>query len=420
MSAEQLLRQASGLTVQPEAAERAVRQRMELRGFDDSEAYLAALTPQEMAELIELVVVPESWFFRDPEAFAAFTGVVRARLAADARPVRILSIPCAGGEEPYSMAMALRDAGVAAPCFSIDAFDLSAACVARARSGIYGRNAFRSRDVAFRERHFQHLGQDAYQVDQSIRDQVSIKQGNLLQLDRIACARYYDVIFCRNLLIYFDPPTTAAAIQCLGALLADDGVLFAGYAEVPAFCRHGFQTLPQRQAFALKKAADASAPGEAQLPAARAPARRGVQLTPPPWPVRPERRRAGAAATSATAFPSVQPARAPATRPAGPDLMAQARQLADLGQLEAARQKCHAHLALEPEAAEPYFMLGILCEHAGQLDLADQYWRRCLYLQPDHYDALCHLALLTERHGDERAAAALKARAARIFQRQLA
>ncbi len=416
MSAAHLLRQASGLTVAPDAADRAVRQRMELRGFADSDAYLQALTPQEMAELIELVVVPESWFFRDPLAFAAFTGVVQAKLAVGARTVRILSIPCAGGEEPYSMAMALRDAGVAASAFSIDAFDLSAACVARARGGIYGRNAFRSRDVAFRERHFRHLGEGAYQIDEAIRAQVSIKQGNLLQFDRIACARYYDVIFCRNLLIYFDPPTTAAATACLGALLADDGVLFAGYAEVPAFCRHGFQTLPLRQAFALKKAVSQPDAGEAARPAPRAPARRGVQLTPTPWPVRPERRRADPVAVPTS--PSAPPKTA--ARAAAPDLMAQARQLADLGELKEAGQKCHAHLALHPEAAEPYFILGILSEHAGQLDLAGQYWRRCLYLQPDHYDALCHLALLAERHGDEHAAAALKARAARIFQRRQA
>ncbi len=66
-----------------------------------------------MTQLIELVVVPESWLFRDPQAFdAAVELVQRAPGARPSAPLRILSIPCAGGEEPYSMAMALRDAGV--------------------------------------------------------------------------------------------------------------------------------------------------------------------------------------------------------------------------------------------------------------------------------------------------------------------
>ncbi|MDC8760935.1 methyltransferase, partial [Janthinobacterium sp. hw3] len=114
--------------------------------------------------------------------------------------------------------------------------------------------------------------------------------------------------------------------------------------------------------------------------------------------------------------PCLAPAGAP---PAGADgLLEQARSLADLGQFQLAGEKCHAHLAQAPDAAEAYFILGILNEQAGKTALAEDYWRRCIYLQPDHYEALCHLALLTEHNGNGAAAAALKARAARIFQRR--
>ncbi|MBH1985461.1 MAG: methyltransferase, partial [Burkholderiales bacterium] len=102
------------------------------------------------------------------------------------------------------------------------------------------------------------------------------------------------------------------------------------------------------------------------------------------------------------------------------DLLAEARRLADRGQLREAGEKCHAHLARVPEAAEAYFMLGMINELAGKMDLADDYWRRCIYLQPDHYEALCHLSLLAERNGNHTAAATLKARAARIYQRRQA
>ncbi|WP_215405345.1 protein-glutamate O-methyltransferase CheR [Janthinobacterium sp. JC611] len=409
MTAQALLRRATGLSVSKAVAERAVGQRMEQTGFTDSEAYLQALTPAEMTQLIELVVVPESWLFRDPQAFYATVELVQERWARG-RATRILSIPCAGGEEPYSMAMALRDGGVPKQAFSIDAYDLSPGCIERAQAGVYGRNAFRAQDVAFRERYFTHVADDAYRIIDALREQVTFRQGNLLQFDTATYSRHYDVIFCRNLLIYFDKPTTRAAIENLSALLADDGMLLAGYAEVPSFCQNGFAPLQFRQAFALKKD---NTPPAAVIQVAPLPALRSV----PPAP----RRASTPSAPVAPAAPRARPVAAPPPAPAAQaDLLAEARLLADRGQLREAGEKCHAHLARVPEAAEAYFMLGIINELAGKMDLADDYWRRCIYLQPDHYEALCHLSLLAERNGNHTAAATLKARAARIYQRRQA
>ena len=409
MTAQTLLRRATGLSVSKAVAERAVGQRMEQTGYADSEAYLQALTPAEMTQLIELVVVPESWLFRDPQAFYATVELVQERWARG-RATRILSIPCAGGEEPYSMAMALRDGAMPKQAFSIDAYDLSPGCIERAQAGIYGRNAFRAQDVAFRERYFTHVADDAYRIIDSLREQVTFRQGNLLQFDTATCSRHYDVIFCRNLLIYFDKPTTRAAIANLSALLADDGMLLAGYAEVPSFCQNGFAPLQFRQAFALKK--EATPPAAVIQVAAVPPLTRALRSVPPaprPAPAR------------AAPAPAARPRPVPVPAPQPPaDLLAEARRLADRGQLREAGEKCHAHLARVPEAAEAYFMLGIINELAGKMDLADDYWRRCIYLQPDHYEALCHLALLAERNGNHTAATTLKARAARIYQRRQA
>ena len=411
MTAQTLLRRATGLSVSKSVAERAVGQRMEQTGFADSEAYLQAITPAEMTQLIELVVVPESWLFRDPQAFYATVELVQERWARG-RATRILSIPCAGGEEPYSMAMALRDGGVPKQAFSIDAYDLSPGCIERAQAGIYGRNAFRAQDVAFRERYFTHLADDAYRIIDALREQVTFRQGNLLQFDTATYKKHYDVIFCRNLLIYFDKPTTRAAIANLSALLADDGMLLAGYAEVPSFCQNGFAPLQFRQAFALKKEAT---PPAAVIQVAALPPARALRSVPPA--PRPAPARATPAPLPAAPRPRPVPVQTP---PAPTDLLAEARLLADRGLLREAGEKCHAHLARVPEAAEAYFMLGIINELAGKMDLADDYWRRCIYLQPDHYEALCHLALLAERNGNHTAATTLKARAARIYQRRQA
>jgi chemotaxis protein methyltransferase WspC len=400
MNARELIQHATGLNLSAAVAERAVAERLARLGQDDAAAYLATIAPAEIKALTELVVVPESWMFRDPEAFVAVAAFVRERLAAHpARIVRILSIPCAGGEEPYSIAMALSDAAVPRTATLIDAIDLSEVALERARLGRYTRNAFRGAELGFRERHFTQDGNE-YQIAQALREQVNFSQGNLLAIDTGANAGRYDIVFCRNLLIYFDDATTAAAIARLRLLLADDGMLLAGYAEVPSFCANGFAPLRVPGAFALQKERRArlrSAPKEA-----------------PPAP--PPRARPPAAA------PRVAPRAAPpAPAVAAPDpgaLLERAGRLADQGDVQGAAQLCHALLKTAPDSAQAYFILGMISECENKPGVADDYWRRCVYLQPDHYDALCHLALLAERRGDAAQAGVFKQRAARVYERR--
>jgi len=417
MTAQSLLRKSTGLNLSRATAERAVQQRMAATGIADHAAYLKNITPDEMTALTELVVVPESWLFRDPQAFALAAEFAQARLAAGSRMVRALCIPCANGEEPYSLAMAFCDAGIPLPSFTIDAVDLSPACIARAQAGIYGRNAFRNQDLDFRDRYFEPLGEDCYRVNDLVRRRVGFRQGNLLNSD-IAPPRHYDIIFCRNLLIYFDKATTTAAIARLSFMLADDGILLAGYAEVPSITQHGFAPVPYRQAFALRKELAAPPSAAAALPGLPRPARRA----PAPKP-------SAAAAATRTPAGAALPAAVPRARtspaafrqtapPATEDLLASARSLADQGRTKEADAACRAVIAQAPDTADAYFILGLLNEAASEPEQAQAQLKRCIYLQPDHYEALCHLALLTEQQGDRSTAATLKARAARVYQRQ--
>ena len=109
----------------------------------------------ELQELIDTVAVPETWFFRDRGAFIAL-----ARIALDAMVrrgptdvLRILSVPCSTGEEPYSIAMSLLDAGLSPQRFQVEAIDISHRAIERARAGVYRRNSFRGQDLLFRGRH---------------------------------------------------------------------------------------------------------------------------------------------------------------------------------------------------------------------------------------------------------------------------
>lgn len=163
-AAVELLRNWIGLdatTIGTPSLARAIRGRMDALGIGDPEAY-AAVVRSDSAErdrLVEDVIVAESWFFRDRQVFNFVADVAITLTPLPGRsPVRILCAPCASGEEPYSVAMALLDAGLQPAQFSIDAVDVSRAALERAQRGRYSANAFRNADCTFRDRWFRTEG----------------------------------------------------------------------------------------------------------------------------------------------------------------------------------------------------------------------------------------------------------------------
>jgi chemotaxis protein methyltransferase WspC len=374
------LRAATSLDLAVATVERAVRERM--RSLGAGIEYDPQPGTAEFDALVDLVVVPESWILRDPAVFDTALRLVQARLLArPGRQVRVLSLPCAGGEEPYSLAMLLARAGIGSAHCRIDAFDLSRAAIDRARAGRFTRNAFRGDDRGLRARFFTEDG-DEHVIGLEPRAYVHFRQASLFDVDP-AVTGTYDLVFCRNLLIYFDAATQQRAAAHLAALLADDGLLLAGYAEAPALCRHGFAPRTPRDTFALRKL------GRRKPDVKRTPARTAAPPPPPP------------------------PA-APAPR----DLLAEAKAHADAGRLAQAEAACRAVLAERADDAEAWFLLGLTAECAGRGDAAEDCWRRCVYLDPEHYEALCALALLAEQRGDASQGSSLRERAARVHARR--
>jgi len=415
----ELLRETTGLVLSTADVERAVRERMQAGGIRERADYAPLPASAEFEALVDLVVVPESWMLRDAAVFQEALRFVKRRMAV--RPVRILSLPCAGGEEAYSMALTLLEAGIPATRCRIDAMDLSGAAIARAREGRYTRNAFRGADLSFRDRWFTRIG-DEYLVDDALRAYIRFSQGNLFALP--LPEPRYDLVFCRNLLIYFDDPTRIRAAEALAAVLEDDGLLLSGFAEAPAFCRNGFTPQSARTGFALRKAARVAA----SRPAA---ARRGAAGKPLASPAVPAAVPAASppvfvpAASQPVSMPAASPPApvrsaplAPQVPPQAQDLLAQAQREADSGRLPEAEAACRALLARQPDQAQAWFLLGMVSESAGRPQAAIEYWRRCVYLDPDHYEALCSLALLHERLGDGAAGDGYRRRAARIYGRR--
>ena len=151
---------------------RAVRIRMNELGLGDVDSYTALVSGSEieLQALIEEVVVPESWFFRDEAPFRHFQDHVRAGwVATPARsPLRVLSIPCAGGEEPYSIVIALVEIGLDARRYLVHAIDVSTRRLEVARRGVFSSNAFRGSDLSFRDRYFR-SHPAGFEIDPSLR-----------------------------------------------------------------------------------------------------------------------------------------------------------------------------------------------------------------------------------------------------------
>ena len=128
-------------------------------GLEDARTYweLVSASPNELQALTEAVVVAETWFFRDRAAFAAMARIALEHwLPANPEGVlRLLSLPCASGEEPYSIAMALLDSGFPSKRYRIDAIDISERTLAHAERATYGKNSFRGVELGFRDRHFE-------------------------------------------------------------------------------------------------------------------------------------------------------------------------------------------------------------------------------------------------------------------------
>jgi chemotaxis protein methyltransferase WspC len=389
---ENLLRQVIGLdtaSVGPASIERAVRLRMTRLGLRRVEDYrhLIQSSPDEWNELVESVVVPETWFFRDPEPFPVFVQLALKEWL-PAHPtglLRVLSVPCATGEEPYSLAMALLDAGFPQERFLIQGIDISRRALQRAGRALYGKYSFRGRNLALRHRHFRRTA-DGYLLNSAVRRTVHFRQGNLLEDDAPADRNVYDFIFCRNLLIYFDGEARSKALHRLDRLLSPAGTLFLGPAEIPLAVGHGFVSADIHMAFACRKAG-----------------RTGR--------LQPGRTAAWSAAPSDGELPGES---TPRSRPAT-DLNL-AWSLANAGRLEEAAAICQAHLRFHGASATAYYLLGLVHDAHGRRHAAE-YYRKALFFEPDHWEALWQLALLAQKEGDLNVAAAWKRRAQRARQK---
>ena len=187
----------------------------------------------EFERLAPLITNNETYFFRETRQFDILVEhvVPERRAAAPGRPLRLLSAGCSSGEEPYSVAIALQQAGfLPGRVWEIDGCDLNPERIARAREGVYEESSLRACDAETRRQHFVAEGQ-RFRLKDRYRAGVRFFQANLLSPGFALDRGGYDVVLCRNLLIYFGDAAFDRLVGLLARSLAAGGYLFLGHSE---------------------------------------------------------------------------------------------------------------------------------------------------------------------------------------------
>ncbi|MCM3879400.1 MAG: tetratricopeptide repeat protein [Vicinamibacterales bacterium] len=245
--------------------------RMQQLGLERVDDYYAKLlnaggTPSAEAEfrqLVNLVTITETCFFRDAAQFRMLREQILPELMQKSpKTVRIWSAGCSSGEEAYSIALTLWEMGayLAYPdCkFEIVGTDINTAVLEAARTGAYCVRALRNVDGSLLKRHFQQDG-GQFVLDEEIRRRVAFEQGNLTQMP-MPSTGVQDVVFCKNVAIYFKPDIALRLVQGLHDTIAEGGYLLLGHAESLWQVSDGFELVGHSGAFCYRKGKRALAP----------------------------------------------------------------------------------------------------------------------------------------------------------------
>lgn len=393
-----------------ELAVRARLHELGLRQVDDYALRLRARTDdEEFRKLINLVTVTSTSFFRDPAQFRLLRHFVlptllAARRRAGKRMLRIWSAGCSSGEEAYSIALILRDMDVyrAYPdwTFEIVGTDLNTDALERARRGVYDVGSLRNVEGEWLRRYFTPQGSQ-FRLTDEIRRAVRFEYGNLAEADPPrSWAGTRDIVFCKNVTIYFQPAATRRLVRAFRHVLVEDGYLLLGHSETLWQIADGFELVADRGAFCYRKTSAAARPalpsGSGRPPAAASRAAPSGARASLPVPEVRDDARAGRYARCLAAFRAGDWAQAEGLLQAliatAPTFVPAHLLLAGVhlhaGRYDQAVERAEAVLRLNDLDARAHLLVGIAAARQGRPGEAVQALRRALYL--DDSLALAH------------------------------
>jgi chemotaxis methyl-accepting protein methylase len=334
-----------------------------------------------LALLIDAVTVKETYFFREPRELMSvdWKALLQTARADGGEEVRVWVPACASGEEPYTLAMlALQAFGAAEPPVSILATDIATSAIESSRAGLYSPRSVRNVPRALRARHFADEGHQ-HRLLEPVKSMVRFSLHNLVNDSSPPQGQgRFDLIACRNLLIYFDKPTAQRVVASLAAALRPGGELIMGAAD-----RLTGTTASLQAASARRGAERHGAPAD---PGRRL--RRPLGL--------PELNAAGAEVTAS--LTADRPARRNAER------VEAAMRAADAGELERAIKIATEVLDADPLDADACYVRGIAELGLDDADAAVASLRRSLYIDPCFGLAAFGLGRAHDAGGDQQAA----------------
>ena len=424
-----------------------------------AEAYLATLeAPEgprdELRTLAQELTVTETSFFRNPDQIRAYAETAlpdRMAARADTRQLSILSAACSSGEEAYTLAACVRDApGIAGWNVSIRAVDINTAMLGKAKAARYSDWSLRTTPAPLKRRLFRAEGRD-FVLDESIRKMVKFEERNLTVDDEAFWTPdRFDIVFCRNVIMYFTPEIARAVLDRITRSLVPGGYLFLGHAESlrgmsTAFhLRHTHDTFyyqrkdgpegeragtlpPPLPSVAIDAVLD---PDESWIDTIRNASQRIRALTEAP------KRGKRAAAKPAGPAPDVRAAldllgredyaeaqkvldALPADRARDPEVLLLSAVLQTHGgNLIAAEAVCEELLRLDEMNAGAHYVMALCRESAGDFARASDHDQIAAYLDPSFAMPRLHLGLLSRRAGDREAAVRELRQALLLLQRE--
>ena len=228
-----------------------VARKRNMKSLDELIATLRGRPEGELVrDVVEAMTTNESFFFRDVKPFDQFKGYVLPQLLktrAARKSFRIWSAACSSGQEPYSIALILAEEKARLQGWTIEivATDLSTEILEKAQAGVYSQfEVQRGLPIQLLVKYFKQQG-ERWQIDPAIRAMVKFRCLNLL--DDFTPMGHFDVIFCRNVLIYFDQPTKTLVLERIARMLASDAYLYLGGAETVIGLTEKFQSLPEQR-----------------------------------------------------------------------------------------------------------------------------------------------------------------------------
>ena len=340
----------------------AIHARMSLRGIQHREVYQDILEQEchEVQELAETIFAPTTWFHRHPHAYSYLSDWLKETLQTHlqktpSNKIRILSFPCSTGEEVYSITMAFLEAGFSSDKLHLEGCDTRTDLLEKAKEGVYGANSFDDMQPELFEKYFGEDQSGRWKIRKDLQAIPQFRQLNPFAIEQQAQSENctYDIIFCRNILVYLNPEHRRKLLHAIRQHLHKEGMLFAGRSDNVSAIDSRYQLVSSAKgayAYTFNPAPSSTAHTE----------------------------------TYKEVTPQQEVSDCDAINCSREDTLTNARELVENGFHEEAEMICEEWLSSKGPHPELFYLLGRIYAMRGYINRSEEAFHKCIYLENGH------------------------------------